>query len=137
MKISPDLTNYELNESILIIKKFSIQGIIATNSTIDFSGLKERIPLSRRRVSGKPLKKKSTRIIRKLFNELGNNLIIIGVGGISSGADAYEKIRSGTSVGQIYTSLVYKVHSLVKKELAKLLEKDGYSKFSKAVGIDN
>jgi len=140
LKISPDLNNYELNESILIIKKFSIQGIIATNSTIDFSGLKERIPLRRGGVSGKPLKKKSTRIIRKLFKELGNNLIIIGVGGISSGADAYEKIKAGASAVQIYTSLVYEGPALVKKvkkELATLLEKDGYSKVSEAVGRDN
>ena len=140
IKISPDLKNYELNEIILIIKKFSIQGIIATNTTIDFARLNKNIPLNKGGLSGKPLQKKSTIVIRKLFNELGNNLIIIGVGGIFSGADAYEKIKAGASAVQIYTSLIYEGPILVKKvkeELANLLEKDGFTKISEAVGIDN
>ena len=140
LKISPDLEEDELNNSILIIKDFSIQGIIATNTTVDISELRRKGQTKKGGLSGKPIKKRSTMVIRKLFKELGNDLTIIGVGGISNGEDAYEKIKAGASAIQIYTALVYEGPSLVKKikkELAKLLEKDGFKKVSDAVGIDN
>ena len=79
-------------------------------------------------------------MIRNLFAELGTGIPIIGVGGIFNGADAYEKIKAGASAVQIYTSLIYEGPILVKKvkeELANLLEKDGFTKISEAVGIDN
>ena len=101
--------------------------------------MKKNIPIIKGGLSGGATSKKSTRVIKKLFNELGNNLKIIGVAGIFIGANAYEKIRAGASAVQVYTSLIYEGPSLVKKikkELANLLEKDGFTKVSEAVGID-
>ena len=140
LKISPDLKNKELNESILVIKDFSIQGIIATNTTVEFSELRSKGQTKKGGLSGKPLQKRSTMVIRKLFKEFGKDLTIIGVGGIFSGKDAYEKIKAGASAVQIYTALIYEGPALVKKikhELATLLEKDGFKKVSDAVGIEN
>ena len=140
LKISPDLKNKELNESILVIKDFSIQGIIATNTTVEISELRNIGQTKKGGLSGKPLQKRSTMVIRKLFKEFGKDLTIIGVGGIFSGKDAYEKIKAGASAVQIYTALIYEGPALVKKikhELATLLEKDGFKKVSDAVGIEN
>ena len=140
LKLSPDLKNNELDESIQIIKNFSIQGIIATNTTTEIEVLSNKVQTKKGGLSGKPLQKRSTNVIRKLFKELGNDLTIIGVGGIFSGSDAYEKIKAGASAVQIYTALVYEGPALVKKikhELAQLLEKDGFKKISDAVGIEN
>ena len=140
LKISPDLDENDLNESIMVIKNFSIQGIIATNTTVDFSGLRNKNQKVKGGLSGKPLKSRSTKIIKKLYKELGTSLTIIGAGGIFTGKDAYEKIKAGASAVQIYTALIYEGPSLVKKikkELAVLLEKDGFKKISEAVGIDH
>tara|TARA_Y100001970_G_C13898230_1_gene682214 strand:+ start:109 stop:513 length:405 start_codon:yes stop_codon:yes gene_type:complete len=134
------LNNDELGEIIHLVKKFSIQGIVATNTTVEHSGLTDKIRTLKGGLSHKHLHKRSTIIIKKLYKELGINLSINGVGGDFSGADAYKKIRAGAAAIQIYNSLIYEGPALikkVKKELAKLLEKDGFKKVSEAVGIDN
>ena len=75
-----------------------------------------------------------------MFQELGKEVPIIGVGGIFRGKDAYEKIRAGASAVQIYTALIYEGPGLVnkiKRELEKLLKKDGFSSVTDAVGVDS
>jgi dihydroorotate dehydrogenase len=79
-------------------------------------------------------------MIRNVFQKLGTKMPIIGVGGIFSGADAYDKIRAGASAVQIYTALIYKGPGQVRKvkrELAKLLNEDGFTSVSDAVGVDS
>ena len=140
IKLTPDLDESALKNSIRVIREFSIQGIIATNTTVKRQGLKSKQRNENGGLSGKPLKKSSTEMIRNLFQELGSEMTIIGVGGIFSGADAYEKIRAGASAVQIYTALIYEGPGLVqkvKRELAKLLNDDGFTSISDAVGVDS
>ena len=140
VKLAPDLDGDALENSVHVIQEFSIQGVIATNTTVERPELKSKNRTETGGLSGKPLQKRSTAMIRTLFAELGAVIPIIGVGGIFNGADAYEKIRAGAAAVQIYTALIYEGPGLVRKvkeELANLLESDGYKSFSEAVGADH
>ena len=140
VKLSPDLDGETLENSAHVIQEFSIQGIIATNTTVERPELKSKNRTETGGLSGKPLQNCSTAMIRTLFAELGADIPIIGVGGIFNGADAYEKIRAGAAAVQIYTALIYEGPGLVRKvkeELANLLESDGYKSVSEAVGADH
>ena len=140
VKLAPDLDGDALENSVHVIQEFSIQGVIATNTTVERPELKSKNRTETGGLSGKPLQKRSTAMIRTLFAELGADIPIIGVGGIFNGADAYEKIRAGAVAVQIYTALIYEGPGLVRKvkeELANLLESDGYKSVSEAVGADN
>ena len=91
-------------------------------------------------LSGSPIKDISNLIIKKFFKSTKGKVPIIGVGGIDSGISAYEKIRAGASLLQLYTGLVYKgpfVVAAIKQELAELLRRDGFSSLQKAVGVDS
>lgn len=140
VKLAPDLDGDALENSVHVIQEFSIQGVIATNTTVERPELKSKNRTETGGLSGKPLQKRSTAMIRTLFAELGADIPIIGVGGIFNGADAYEKIRAGAAAVQIYTALIYEGPGLVRKvkeELANLLESDGYKSVSEAVGADH
>ena len=140
VKLAPDLDGDALENSVHVIQEFSIQGVIATNTTVERPELKSKNRTETGGLSGKPLQKRSTAMIRTLFAELGADIPIIGVGGIFNGADAYEKIRAGAAAVQIYTALIYEGPGLVRKvkeELANLLESDGYKSVSEAVGVDH
>jgi dihydroorotate dehydrogenase len=93
VKLAPDLDQDALGNTIRVIQEFSIQGVIATNTTIERPELKSKYRTETGGLSGKPLLKRSTAMIRTLFAELGTDIPIIGVGGIFNGADAYEKIK--------------------------------------------
>ena len=140
VKLAPDLDGEALGNSVRVIQEFSIQGIIVTNTTVERPELISKYRTETGGLSGKPLQKRSTAMIRTLFAELGADIPIIGVGGIFNGADAYEKIRAGAAAVQIYTALIYEGPGLVRKvkeELANLLESDGYKSVSEAVGADH
>ena len=140
VKLSPDLDETALENSIRVIKEFSIQGVIVANTTVKRPELKSKHRFENGGLSGKPLHKRSTEMIRSVFKELGTAIPIIGVGGIFSGADAYEKIRAGASAVQIYTALIFEGPGLirkVKKEMADLLIEDGFTSVSDAVGVDS
>ena len=140
VKLAPDLDGEALENSVRVIQEFSIQGIIVTNTTVERPELISKYRTETGGLSGKPLQKRSTAMIRTLFAELGADIPIIGVGGIFNGADAYEKIRAGAAAVQIYTALIYEGPGLVRKvkeELANLLESDGYKSVSEAVGADH
>jgi len=140
VKLAPDLDDDALENCIRVIQEFSIQGVIATNTTIERPELKSKHRNQSGGLSGKPLRKRSTELIRNLSAELGADVPIIGVGGIFNGADAYEKIRAGASAVQIYTALIFEGPGLVRKikaELANLLEKDGFKSVTEAVGTDH
>jgi dihydroorotate dehydrogenase len=140
VKLAPDLDGKALENSVRVIQEFSIQGIIVTNTTVERPELISKYRTETGGLSGKPLQKRSTAMIRTLFAELGADIPIIGVGGIFNGADAYEKIRAGAAAVQIYTALIYEGPGLVRKvkeELANLLESDGYKSVSEAVGADH
>lgn len=122
LKISPDLTNNQLNDIISIILDLEIDGVIATNTSISREGITSVYKNEKGGLSGKLLNKKSNEIIRYLRKNLGKDFPIIGVGGIMSPEDAIEKINCGADLIQIYTGFIYQGPSLIKK-INKLLLK--------------
>ena len=122
LKISPDLTNNQLNDIISIILDLEIDGVIATNTSISREGVTSVYKNEKGGLSGKLLNKKSNEIIRYLRKNLGKDFPIIGVGGIMSPEDAIEKINCGADLIQIYTGFIYQGPSLIKK-INKLLLK--------------
>ncbi len=123
LKIAPDLTNEDLDDIIDIVKETQIAGVIATNTTIDLAGLRSDLAVipdsgqgnNKGGLSGKPLTKRATEVIRYLHQKSGGAFPIIGVGGIASPADALEKLQAGASLVQIYTGFIYEGPTLAKK----------------------
>jgi dihydroorotate dehydrogenase len=119
LKIAPDLSNDQLLDIIEIVKTSGIDGVIATNTTISRDNLKATQStldkIGQGGLSGKPLGKRSTEVIRFLFENSGGSFPIIGVGGIHSPEDALEKIEAGASLIQLYTGFIYEGPGLVKR----------------------
>jgi dihydroorotate dehydrogenase len=119
LKIAPDLTDSQLDDIIEIVKITNLSGVIATNTTISREGLsypKEEIEkLGMGGLSGKPLSKKSTEVIRYLKQKSGNAFPVIGVGGIHSVQDAVDKIKAGADLLQLYTGFIYEGPALIKR----------------------
>jgi dihydroorotate dehydrogenase len=127
LKIAPDLTTGQLDDIVEILKATGIDGIIATNTTISRDGLstttEELDKIGAGGLSGKPLTKKSTEIIRYLRSKLGNSYPIIGVGGIMSAEDALEKIDAGADLVQLYTGFIYEGPDLIRQINERLLKR--------------
>jgi dihydroorotate dehydrogenase len=141
LKISPDINDADIDMICKNILEFNLDGLVLTNTSIK---LRENLVNKQKNetggLSGNPIKDTSNLIIKKFFKTLQGKVPIIGVGGIDSGASAYEKIRAGASLLQLYTGLVYKgpfVVTAIKQELAELLRRDGFSSLQKAVGVDS
>ena len=123
LKIAPDLTASQLTDIIDIVRETGIAGVIATNTTISREGLTSENRSEMGGLSGKPLRKRSTEVIRFL-SEKGNKAFpIIGVGGIHSAEDALEKLDAGASLVQLYTGFIYEGPQLIKDINLKLLER--------------
>jgi len=114
LKIAPDLTNDQLLDIIEIVKATQIAGVIATNTTISREGLQSINKIEAGGLSGKPLTKRSTEVIRFLYEKSNKSFPIIGVGGIHSVEDAIEKLEAGASLVQLYTGFIYEGPALVK-----------------------
>ena len=115
LKIAPDLTDSQLMDIIDIVKITNIDGVIATNTTISREGLYSKYKNETGGLSGMPLTKRSTEVIRFLAEESNKAFPIIGVGGIHSAQDALEKLNAGADLIQLYTGFIYEGPSLVKK----------------------
>jgi dihydroorotate dehydrogenase len=119
LKIAPDLTEGQLDDIVMIVLDTEIDGVIATNTTVDRSGLttsKEEIEaIGLGGVSGKVLAKRSTEVIRYLKNKSKGAFPIIGVGGIFSPEDAIEKLEAGASLVQVYSGMIYEGPGLIKR----------------------
>ena len=115
LKIAPDLTDSQLDDIVEIVQDTKIAGVIATNTTISREGLYSDPNLVKEAggVSGKPLTKHSTEVIKYLSDKSNKAFPIIGVGGIHSAADAIEKLNAGASLIQIYTGFIYEGPGLV------------------------
>jgi dihydroorotate dehydrogenase len=120
VKLAPDLTDEELRQMIDTIAESGIDGIIATNTTVQREGLRSLSSSEEGGLGGRPLKHISTRIIRQIHQQTGSELPIIGVGGIASPEDASDKIEAGASLVQIYTGLIYQGPGLVKQIVEKI-----------------
>lgn len=141
VKIAPDLTDDDLQDIAKVARALPVDGLIATNTTITRpSGLQDSHRDESGGLSGKPLFEPSTRVLGQLYKLTGRALPLVGVGGVASGAAAYAKIRAGASLVQFYTALVYEGPDLVraiKRDLADLLRRDGFTSVQAAVGADH
>jgi dihydroorotate dehydrogenase len=119
IKISPDLNQDQLDETIDLILSENLDGIIATNTTTSRNNLKTNKSkiekIGNGGLSGEPLKNKSTEVIRYISKKTNGNLPIIGVGGIMNPKDALDKIKAGADLIQLYTGFIYEGPSIVKK----------------------
>ncbi len=123
LKIAPDLTNEQLLDIIDIVSETKIAGVIATNTTIARDGLQSENRVEMGGLSGKPLTKRSTEVIRFLSEKSNKAFPIIGVGGIHSAEDAIEKLEAGASLVQLYTGFIYEGPALVKAINQKILQR--------------
>ena len=119
LKIAPDLTDTQLDDIIEIVDATKIDGVIATNTTISRSGLKESAAsikaIGNGGLSGQPLTNRATEVIRYLYEKSNKKLTIIGVGGIASAKDAQEKLAAGAALVQIYSGLIYEGPALIRR----------------------
>jgi dihydroorotate dehydrogenase len=119
LKIAPDLTNEQLDDIIEIVAEVKLDGVIATNTTISRADLKSNSTLVESigagGLSGKPLKERSTEVIKYLAEKSNKSFPIIGVGGIHSAEDAIEKLNAGADLIQLYTGFIYEGPALIKR----------------------
>ncbi len=139
VKIAPDMTEEELRSSVEIIKSSGVAGIIATNTTITRHDLRSRHREETGGLSGKPLHRLSLGVVRQVYRLTEGRLPIVASGGVFTGDDAYEMIRAGASLVEIYTGMIYRgpgVNRSINRRLLELLRKDGYTHITQAVGAD-
>nr|XP_022339085.1 dihydroorotate dehydrogenase (quinone), mitochondrial-like isoform X2 [Crassostrea virginica] len=142
VKIAPDLTDQDKIDIAAVVtsRKSYVNGLIISNTTVKRPAkLKSPSKTEEGGLSGQPLGDMSTKAIADMYRLTKGTIPIIGVGGVSSGEEAYRKIRSGASLVQLYTALVYEGPPVVKKikrELEELLRRDGFNSISEAVGVD-
>ena len=124
VKVSPDLPSEGLRDIVEVAHKMELTGLIATNTTLDRAGLSASARLEGG-LSGAPLRKRSNDVLGELYQACDKSIILIGVGGIFTGQDIYDKIAAGAHLAQVYTGLVYGGPSMPGKtleELVKLLD---------------
>lgn len=124
LKIAPDLTDEQLLDIIDIVKETQIAGVIATNTTLSRENLISENKSETGGLSGKPLTKRSTEVIRFLSDKSGKAFPIIGVGGIHTAQDAIEKLEAGASLVQLYTGFIYEGPELINEINQAILEKE-------------
>jgi dihydroorotate dehydrogenase len=138
VKIAPDIADEDIADIIAIAKKHRIAGLIVSNTTINRDGLVgETMASEQGGLSGRPLFQRSTDLLREISSQAGKDLVLIGVGGIASGDDAYEKILAGASLIQLYTAMIYQgpwAIKVMKRDLRDRLRVDGFARLADAVG---
>ncbi len=140
LKISSSLERRQVDQIIKIVNKYKVSGFIIGNLSKSKSNLKsskEELDKVKGGLSGEPVREPSNKLIKYVYKKTKGKYIIIGVGGIFTAEDAYEKIKNGASLVQLITGMIYKGPGVIKeinKGLVRLLEADGYSNISEAIG---
>ena len=138
LKVSPDIDESEIGYIIELIKKFRISGVVISNTTDkNRENLKGKHKNEEGGLSGEPLNNISNNLIKKFYKEINGKISIIGVGGVNSGLTAYEKLRSGANLLQLYTGMIYEGPGIVKKiktELIEILKKEKIKNINEIVG---
>ena len=138
LKISPDLKSDNLKYLCDKVLSSEIDGLIISNTTVARNSITSNLA-QEGGLSGRPLFKSSTLQLRKVYKYTNGEIPLVGVGGIDSAEKAYEKIKNGASLVQLYTGLVYNGPKLIKninKDLSILIEKDGYNNIAEAIGVE-
>lgn len=140
LKVAPDMSSEHMKDVVTTAVAEGIAGIIATNTTLSRDGLtNQTIAEQAGGLSGRPLTDRATAWVREIYQEVGDKVPIIGVGGIFNGDDAYAKIKAGASLVQVYTGMIYEGPGIVKsinKRLVQLLKQDGFESIEQAVGVE-
>eukprot|EP00898_Chlorokybus_atmophyticus_P007413 jgi/Chlat1/7673/Chrsp64S07134 len=141
VKIAPDLTHEDLRDVVAVALSQGIDGLIVSNTTIARPSEIQKHAHGNEvgGLSGTPLLQPSTDVLKEVYSLSNGKIPLIGCGGVSTGRDAYAKIRAGASLVQLYTALAYEGLGLVpriKRELAECLAADGYDSVAEAVGAD-
>jgi len=138
VKFSPDLPEPAIEEALSVVDDLGLDGVIATNTTTERSDeLRSPKRAQEGGLSGDPIEDRATEMVR--FVAERTDVPVVGVGGVSDAEGAYEKIRNGASVVQLYTALVYEGPSIardINRGLLELLERDGFDSVEEAVGVD-
>ena len=138
VKVSPDIKNEEISKISDVLVNNNIDAIIISNTSDSTRDKLSDIQKHQKGgLSGKPIEDVSTDLISKFYSILGDQMKIIGVGGVDSGISAYKKFLAGASYVQLYTGMVYRgpnIVNMIKKELKELLLKDGVKNFSEIIG---
>ena len=138
VKLSPDLADPAVAEALAVVEDLGLDGVVATNTTTDRpDGLRSGAAAEAGGLSGDPIEDRATDMVR--FVAERTDVPVVGVGGVSDARGAYEKIRSGASLVQLYTGLVYEgpgVAKRINEGLLALLERDGFDSVEDAVGAD-
>jgi dihydroorotate dehydrogenase len=139
VKIAPDLSDSEIEAIVDIAQRLNLAGIVATNTTTKRENLKTKIDETGG-LSGKPLQASSNEVIRKIHKFSNGKLPIVGVGGVFTAADAFEKIAAGACLIQTYTGFIYQGFAFardVNSGLSKILAQRGFDNLDEAVGTDS
>jgi dihydroorotate dehydrogenase len=138
VKLSPDLTEGAIEDALGVVETLDLDGVIATNTTTERpASLRSDNAVEDGGLSGKPIEDDATGMVRFIAERTDKP--VVGVGGISDAAGAYEKIRNGASLVQLYTGLVYEGPTIareINRGLLGLLERDGFGSIDEAVGVD-
>ena len=141
VKVAPDVTDQELEDIAAVVQESGVDGIIVSNtSTARPASLISSHRTEGGGLSGAPIRHMSTECIRKLYVLTDGNVPIVGVGGVGSGRDAYDKLRAGASLVQIYSMMVYEglgVVSRIRSELADLMVQNGHRRLEDVIGSDH
>jgi dihydroorotate dehydrogenase len=144
VKVAPDLTFEALDEILELAGPRNVAGLVATNTTISRPQTQDpalqRVYAEAGGLSGRPLRARSTEVIRHLYRQTRGALPIVGVGGIFDAADAWEKITAGASLIQVYTGMVYEGPGIAKAMVRGLLERmeqRGMTEIQQAIGVNS
>jgi dihydroorotate dehydrogenase len=139
VKVSPDLTDSELDETVAAIVDGGADGLVATNTTTGRIGLHSPRAVEAGGLSGEPLRWRANDVCRRIYRRTAGRVPIVGVGGIFTAEDAYERIRAGATLVQIYTALIYDgpgAFGRICRGIVRLLERDRLSHITDAIGLD-
>jgi len=139
LKIAPDLTPEAVDEVVDVARACGLAGLIATNTTIA-RPFEHPVAKEAGGLSGVPVREAANAVIRRAYARSGGALPIIGVGGVFTAADVYEKLRAGASVVQVYTGFIYEGPGMVRRlleGLGPLLARDGFGSVREAIGADH
>jgi dihydroorotate dehydrogenase len=141
LKIAPDLRDEEIRPIVTVAQEAEVSGIIATNTTVNRQGLQtsgERMAaIGDGGLSGAPLRERSNEVIRNIYRLTDGAMPIIGVGGVFTAEDAWDKICAGASLVQLYTGLIYEGPSVarnINEGLRQIVSKEGFVSLDEAVG---
>jgi dihydroorotate dehydrogenase len=139
LKVAPDLADGDPERIVRVAINRGVDGIIVANTTISRPDLKSRSAGETGGLSGAPLKMLALNMLRKFREVSGGEVALIGVGGISSAEDAWERIRAGSNLIQLYSAMIYEGPGIAKRiaiDLARIVKREGFTSVAEAVGTE-